>query len=95
MPYNELPLRVNSADQRFELDVEGYTAFIEYDLDDRTLALIHTEVPPELGGKGVGAAIVEKTLRYAKEHSYSIVPICPFVQTYLKRHPEWNEILEE
>jgi uncharacterized protein len=90
--YEELLLR--QSDRRFELEVEGHTAFINYKLSGNALTLIHTEVPPELGGKGVAAAIVEKALAFAKEKGYKIVPLCPYVQTYLKRHPEWNEIVE-
>jgi predicted GNAT family acetyltransferase len=91
MKYEDLPL--TRTEDRFELVVEGHTAFIEYEQDDDLLALIHTEVPAELGGKGVGAAIVEKTFEYAKEHNLRVVPICPFVGTYLKRHPEWESIV--
>ena len=93
MKYEDLPL--TKTPDRFELVVEGHTAFIEYEEDGDTIALIHTEVPPELGGKGVGPAIAEKTLQYAKDHGMKIVPICPFVQTYLKRHPKWENIVEK
>jgi uncharacterized protein len=93
MKYEELPLA--RTDDRFELVVEEHTAFIEYEIDDTMLALIHTEVPPELGGKGVGAAIVEKAFEFAKENGYTVVPICPFVQTFLKRHTEWESIVAQ
>src|SRR4051794_37128080 len=93
MKYDELKLKVNSTSNRLELEVEGSTAFIEYKLSDQTLFLIHTEVPPALEGKGVGSAIVEKSLQYAKDNDYKIVPLCPFLQSYLKRHKEWNDIV--
>jgi predicted GNAT family acetyltransferase len=50
-------------------------------------------VPVELKGKGAGNAIVEKALQYAKESGYKIIPICPFVQAYLKRHSGWEDII--
>jgi predicted GNAT family acetyltransferase len=93
MKYDELPL--TKTDDRFELVVEGYTGFIEYEEDGNELALIHTEVPSELGGKGVGGAIVEKAFEYAKSNGMKIVPLCPFVQTFLKRHPEWQSLVVE
>ena len=85
--------KVNNELHRLELEVEGTIAFIEYELDRDTLILIHTEVPAALEGKGAGSAIVQKALQYAKDNNYKIVPICPFVQSYLKRHKEWRDII--
>lgn len=95
MNYEELELQVRPESNRLELIVGNYTALIEYKLLHNNLLLLHTEVPEELEGKGVGSAIVLKTLQYAKEKHYRIVPLCPFVQAYLKRHSEWNEIVSE
>src|SRR3954469_5660500 len=89
----EQKLKVNDAMRRLELEVEGSIAFIDYKLLRDKLFLIHTEVPPALKGKGAGNAIVQKALQYAKDNNYKIVPICPFVQSYLKRHKEWNDIV--
>lgn len=93
MNYVEQKLKVNSEANRLELEIEGSTALIEYKLSHQTLFLIHTEVPPALEGKGVGSAIVQKALQYAKDNGYKIVPLCTFVQSYLKRHQEWNDIV--
>jgi len=91
--YDNIPLTVNAEAHDLEMNVDGNIAIIEYELSDGILKLIHTEVPPVLEGKGVGSAIVLKALNFAKENNYKIVPICPFVQAYLKRHPQWNEII--
>jgi predicted GNAT family acetyltransferase len=93
MNYEDAKLRVDATAKRLELAVDGGTAFIEYKLSGHTLFLIHTEVPKELEGKGVGSAIILKALQYAKENGYEIVPLCPFVQTYLERHKEWKAIV--
>jgi predicted GNAT family acetyltransferase len=93
MNYDDKKLQVDEAAKRFELIVDGATAFIEYKLSNHTLFLIHTEVPEALEGKGVGGAIVLKTLQYAKDNSYEIVPPCPFIQTWLERHKEWKVIV--
>ena len=90
MNYSEKKLEVNREFHRLELEVERNIAFIEYKLDNDALFLIHTEVPAALEGKGAGSAIVQKALQYAKDNNYKIVPICPFVQSYLKRHKKWN-----
>jgi hypothetical protein len=93
MKYAEEKLKVNVESHHLELEVEGSTAFIDYKLDGNLLTLIHTEVPPALEGKGAGSAIVQKALQYAKDNHYKIVPLCPFVQSYLKRHKEWNDLI--
>jgi len=93
MKYEEQQLKINAENHRLELDTGEGIAFIEYKLLNDILFLIHTEVPAALKGKGAGTAIVLKALQYAKNNNYKIVPICPFVQSYLKRHKEWNEIV--
>jgi predicted GNAT family acetyltransferase len=90
----ENDLILNEDKKRFELEVDGKTAFIEFILNNENiLFLTHTEVPIGLEGKGVGSTIVSKTLNYIKEKGYTLAPLCPFVAAYLKRHPEWKEIL--
>jgi len=95
MSYDELPLKVNAAAHQLQLDVDGHIAFIDYKLVNQELFLIHTEVPDELRGKGIANTIIVKALQYAKDNNYKIVPLCPFVQAYLKRHPEWNALVAE
>jgi len=93
MNYEEKTLKINDALHRLELEVEGSIAFIEFKLSHGKLFLIHTEVPAELEGKGAAKAIVQKALQYAKDNNYKIIPICPLVQGYLKKHKEWDDIV--
>ena len=84
----------NDEKRRFELEVEGHTAFIEFLIDnDNIMYLTHTEVPNALGGKGVGKNIVDQTLHYMQDNGYKLAPLCPFVAAYLKRNPDWQSIL--
>lgn len=93
--YESLELVNNTAHHRFELTIAGHTAFILYKLAPGKITLVHTEVPEELEGKGAGNAIVEKTLRYIEESDNKLIPLCPFVYAYIKRHPQWKRILSE
>ncbi|WPU98585.1 GNAT family N-acetyltransferase [Mucilaginibacter sp. cycad4] len=93
MKYEEIPLVNNEAIHNFELIVEGHRAFIDYKKKDDKIYLIHTEVPVELEGKGVASAIVEKAFNYIEENNLKLVPLCVYVASYLKRHPEWARIL--
>ncbi len=80
--------------RRFELEVKGHIAFTEYERNGNRIFLTHTEVPKELEGTGVGAVLVEKTLEYIEVKSWKLVPYCPYVQAYLRKHPEWTRILD-
>ncbi|MFD2564987.1 GNAT family N-acetyltransferase [Aquimarina rubra] len=83
---------INNTDRpkkRFELHVENEIIFIEYILtNDNSVYLTHTEVPVTMEGKGLGSTIVKKTLNYIQEKGYKMIPLCPFVAAYLKKHPE-------
>lgn len=91
--YVSLPLVKNPEAHRFELKVGEYTAFIEYKERDKKIWLIHTESPEALQGKGAATAVIEKTLAYIEDNGYKLIPLCPLVAAYLKRHPDWNRIV--
>lgn len=93
--YVNLEMVNNEAGSRFEMDVDGYTAFIEYKQYPGKMALLHTEVPPQLEGKGAATAIIEKALDYIEKNNFKLIPLCPLVAIYFKRHPEWQRVLAE
>jgi predicted GNAT family acetyltransferase len=93
MKYQDIPLINNEAIHNFELIVDGNRAFIDYKLKSDKIYLIHTEVPVEMEGNGVAAALVEKAFNYIEEHHLKIVPLCAYIIAYLKRHPEWKRLL--
>lgn len=93
--YINLPLVKNQVAMRFELEVGEYTAFIDFKEHGKKIWLIHTEAPEELQGKGAATAVIEKTLKYIEDNGYRLIPLCPLVAAYLKRHPEWERVLDE
>jgi predicted GNAT family acetyltransferase len=93
MKYQNIPLINNEALHNFELTINGDRSFIDYKLKGDKIYLIHTEVPQEMEGMGVAAALVEKTFNYIEEHHLKLIPLCTYVAAFLKRHPEWKRIL--
>lgn len=91
--FKDIPLDNNTSRKRFEMNVNGSNAFIEYKLENGLLTLVHTEVPEALRGQGAGSAIILKTLEYARENHFTIKPLCSFVIAYIQRHPEWQEYM--
>lgn len=90
-----VPLIKNETKRRFEIEIDGHIAFIDYKDYGSQIALVHTEVPELLGGRGVAAALVEKTFNYLKEQNQLLLPFCPYVFAYLKKHPEWKYMVSK
>ena len=84
----------NKAQHRYELTVEGHLAATYYKLADGVITFVHTEVPPELGGKGVGSALVKGALDQVRADGLKVVPQCPFVKAYIGKHPEYADLLK-
>ncbi len=93
--YIDIPLVKNDEKKRFEINIDGYYAFINFGEYGNSIALVHTETEPELAGKGAAVAVVEKTLQYIKDSNKSLMPYCPYVFAYIKRHPEWKELVSK
>jgi len=83
----------NTARSRFELDADGHLAFSNYKRDDGVLTVLHTEVPKELNGRGIGSALARGLLDTARAQGLKIRPICPFVKGYIDKHPEYRDLL--
>lgn len=83
----------NSEEKRFELHIEGHVPRIEYILTKEKIYLTHTEVPRELEGKGIASSLVKKVLTEIEHRNLTLVPMCPFVAAYVKRHPEWKKLV--
>ena len=74
--------------QRFEIRIEGHIAELTYSLHNGTITFLHTGVPPELEGQGVGAKLVMAGFEYACANKMKIKSLCWFVTLHLQRHPE-------
>jgi predicted GNAT family acetyltransferase len=85
--------RDNEAASRFELEIEGAIAFVAYRKSPGAITLVHTEVPPALGGKGVGSKLARATLDAVRAQGRKLTVECEFIQGYMKKHPEDNDLL--
>ena len=83
----------NQARNRFEFEIEGAIAFVSYRKSPGAITLEHTEVPPELGGKGVGSRIARATLDAVRAQGRKLTVECEFIQGFMKKHPEYNDLL--
>jgi uncharacterized membrane protein YoaK (UPF0700 family)/predicted GNAT family acetyltransferase len=87
VPVNDAPqVTDNQAESRFELRADGSMAELDYRRNGKRLVLIHTEVPPELEGRGFGGRLVAAAVDRAKQEGMTVVPLCPFARGWLERH---------
>jgi predicted GNAT family acetyltransferase len=85
----------NSAHHRFELVVEGHLAATYYKIADGVITFIHTEVPSELAGKGVGSKLVKGALDQVRSEGLKVIAQCPFVKAYIDKHGEYADLLKK
>lgn len=79
--------------RRYELDIDGALAFIDYRRSGRTVEMTHAEVPVELRGGGIGSEMARGALLLVRERGERVIPLCPFVAAYMRRHPEFDDLL--
>ena len=84
----------NEAARRFETSIDGQTGYISYKEREDKLVYDHTIVPQELGGRGVGSALVKHALDYARENNKKVVPQCSFVASYIDKNPDYKDLLK-
>jgi predicted GNAT family acetyltransferase len=84
----------NKAHHRYELAVDGYIAATCYKIADGAITFIHTEVPPELGGKGIGSKLIKGALGQVRADGLKVIAQCPFVKAYIEKHPDYADLLK-
>lgn len=81
----------NEAAHQFEAyEGEQRVGLIAYDEDGDALLFLHTEVPSEFGGQGVAAKLTREAFEMTKAAGKRVKPLCPYTQTFLRRHPEYR-----
>jgi predicted GNAT family acetyltransferase len=79
---------------RYEIEVDGEVAgFLLYRVEPGVLELVHTDVDPKWEGKGVGGALVQGALDDVRARGLKVRPFCPFVAAYIRRHPEYADLV--
>lgn len=85
---DEPDIVLNEQAQRFEAAGEPDIAYLTYERSGDRMTLVHTEVADDLEGRGLGSALVRTALDHADAADLTIVPQCPFVSSWLERHPD-------
>ena len=88
---DDLKVENNEQAKQFEVRLGDDVAVLVYHMAGDRIILHHTEVPKAFEGKGIGGKLARYGLTWAREHDLKAVPLCPFVASYLNRHPEFED----
>ncbi len=84
----------NIDENQYEFRIGKHIAKIEYIKTDKgEIYLTHTETPVELEGQGIASALTKKVLADIEKKGLRLVPLCPFVAGYIRKHPEWGKLV--
>jgi len=89
----EFTVHDNAEQGRYEVELDGATAFAEYRVLQSGVLFPHTDVPAAHEGKGVGSALVRYALDEARAKGLQVMPVCTFFAGYIARHPEYHDLV--
>jgi predicted GNAT family acetyltransferase len=89
----EIKVSNNSGANRFEVSIGQDVAMLQYEMRGDAIDLMHTIVPPQLEGEGIGTALAEYALEYARLNSLCVIPTCSFVAAYIQSHPAYADLV--
>jgi hypothetical protein len=91
---NNVVVNNNRSAQRYEVQLDGALAMIDYRLGDQKIIFTHAEVPPAFRGQGIAQKMAHTALEEARAQHQKVVPLCPFVAQYIRRHPEYQDLVD-
>ena len=90
----DLDFERDDAGHRYLAHLDGEPAVIAFrEAASGVLDFHHTEVPEAMQGKGVGDELVRRALDDVRERGLEVIPTCPFVAAYIRRHPEYGDLV--
>ena len=91
----EYTLVENTERKRYEYHLDSGIALVEYIKTQNKIYLTHTEVPSKYSGQGIASALDKDVLGEVEKTSLKLVPLCPYVAAFIKRHQEWKRLLDD
>lgn len=85
-------IRHDAAHHRFVTEVDGHTAYVEYEPGASAIAITHTIVPDAIGGRGIAGALVRAAALHARNEGLQVDPVCSYADAWLRKHPEFDSL---
>ncbi len=93
MAGDSIELTNNEATQQYEARIDGALARLQYERGGDRIVFVHTEVPAALEGQGIASMLARTALEDARARRLTVVPLCPFLSDYIRRHPEYLSLV--
>ena len=93
MNLDDLEIRDNTAQHCYEGRLDGHLAVVTYRREEGRITFVHTVVSPALEGHGVAGKLVRAALDDARQQGLAVIPLCPYVVTFIKRHPDYTDLV--
>ena len=91
-----MPIEVthDTENKKFFVIMEGKECYLRYHMrDNNKIDLYYSYVPYDFRGRGIALEIVKAAFNYAREINLIVVPTCPYIWTFLERHPEYHDVI--
>lgn len=85
-------IRHDASSRRFDIGVDGYAGYVEYELQDGVMTITHTVVPPAIGGRGLAGQLVQAALEHARGEGWKVAPQCSYADAWMRRHPRYDDL---
>ncbi len=85
----------NTAQHRYDASIDGSTVagFIDVLETPELVVIKHTEVDTAYEGRGIGSALAQASLEDIRERQLKALVVCPFINRWLRDHPEYRDVL--
>jgi len=95
MDLEKLEIIHNEAENRFETWIDNQLSKLDYMQDGDTIVMTHVGVYPEHRGQGIAGKLTQVALEYAKERSFRVIPMCPYIAAYIRRNTWYEDLTKQ
>jgi predicted GNAT family acetyltransferase len=95
MDLEKLEIIHNEAENRFETWIDNQLSKLDYMQDGDTIVMTHVGVYPEHRGQGIAGKLTQVALEYAKERSFRVIPMCPYIAAYIRRNTRYEDLTKQ
>jgi len=89
----DIEVKHDEINKRFVVEIEGYEAYLSYNVFNDIIELSYAYTPPEIRGKGIAKIVVEYAFNYAKANNLKVIPTCSYVQAFVEKNDNYKSLL--
>lgn len=91
----EIHVSRNDDKNRFETTVHDELCVLDYQVDGSTVRMTRVLVPDAAGGQGVAGELTRSALDWARAQAFEVVPACPYIAAWIRKHPDYADLVAE